>query len=122
MKGRVLIVDDDDALRGALVDTLRDDGYEIEEARDGLEARERLESGVHVDAILLDVMMPRMNGIEFRQWQIDSAFAAIPVVVATAATKPPPELLEPPLRASTVLLKPFDLEVLLAELSRLCQG
>jgi CheY-like chemotaxis protein len=119
MKGLILIVDDDDALRSALVDTLHDDGYEVEEACDGADARARLESGLRADAILLDVMMPRMNGVEFRRWQVESAYATIPVIVATASTKPPPELLAPPLVAERVLLKPFDLEVLLGELARL---
>jgi CheY-like chemotaxis protein len=119
MTTRVLVVDDDDALRSAIADMLREEGYETEEAADGIEARECLESGARVDAILLDVMMPRMNGVQFRAWQVASAYAAIPVIVATAASQPPAELLTAPLRAGTVMRKPFDLDLFLAELALL---
>ena len=59
----VLVVDDDGAIRGLLRSVLRRDGYMVEEAADGVEALEKMRDRAF-GAILLDLMMPRMNGWE----------------------------------------------------------
>jgi CheY-like chemotaxis protein len=82
---RLLVVDDDPDLRSTLLSLLAEEGYTVEVAPDGREALERLSSGPHPDAILLDLMMPVMNGWQFRARQLAlPAFASIPTIVMTA--------------------------------------
>jgi DNA-binding response OmpR family regulator len=79
--GRILIVDDDPSLLVVLADQLRDDGYEVSTARDGAEAMRRLEAG-WPDLILLDLMMPRVDGLALaRQIKAD---ADLPIIVLSA--------------------------------------
>ena len=85
MKTRVLVVDDDDDLREALCEALLDEGFEPVGAGDGVQALAELRDR-RADIILLDLMMPVMNGWDFRaQQNRDPALATIPVVVMTAA-------------------------------------
>jgi CheY-like chemotaxis protein len=83
---RLLVVDDDDDVRGALTIMLQMEGYEVVEARDGREALQLLRAAPGAfGAILLDIFMPEMNGWSFRAEQLkDGALAAIPVLVITA--------------------------------------
>src|SRR5690242_12282079 len=79
----VLVVDDDREIRSALAEVLEDSEYEVLQAANGLEALEHLgRCELPPFLILLDVMMPKMNGWEFRREQLTRpALAAIPVVV-----------------------------------------
>jgi CheY-like chemotaxis protein len=80
----VLIVDDDEFAREALATFLAAEGYPVLEAPDGRVALDRLQESA-VGAILLDIMMPVMNGWEFRSAQLDDpVLAEIPVMVITA--------------------------------------
>jgi len=79
-------VEDDAAVRGALQDALSDDGFEVATAENGRAALELLRAGRRPSAILLDLMMPVMDGWDFRQEQLnDPSLKDIPVVVLTAA-------------------------------------
>ena len=60
---RVLVIDDEESLRDLLQLALREGGYAVETARDGLDGLEQLKSK-KFDLVLLDVWMPRMNGLE----------------------------------------------------------
>ena len=79
----VLVVEDDTDLRAALGDALEGEGIEVALARDGHDALERLRSGLRPAVILLDILMPGVDGIEFRRRQIGEGFAEIPVVGMT---------------------------------------
>jgi CheY-like chemotaxis protein len=82
---RLLVVDDDPDIRSALLGVLSEEGYTVEVAPDGREALNRLAAGPHPDAILLDLMMPVMNGWQFRARQLAlPAFAQIPTIIMTA--------------------------------------
>jgi DNA-binding response OmpR family regulator len=78
---RILLVDDDTSLLVVLAEQLRDDGYEVATARDGQEALRRLEAG-WPDLILLDLMMPRVDGLALAR-QI-KAEADLPIIVLSA--------------------------------------
>jgi CheY-like chemotaxis protein len=81
----ILVVDDDLDVRTILAEILSDEGYSVETAANGHEALERLEGGVRPSMILLDLMMPVMDGWEFRRRQLASpTLASLPVVVFTA--------------------------------------
>lgn len=85
MNHTVLIVDDDYDLRETLRDVLQDEGYTVATAEDGLAALEYLQRNSAPCMILLDWMMPRCNGAEFRERQRQlPELAAIPVVLLTA--------------------------------------
>jgi CheY-like chemotaxis protein len=107
----VLIVEDDPDVLDACVGVLSDEGYEVSMARNGREALELLRTGPHPVVILLDLMMPVMNGFEFRARQLaDPSIAGLPVVVVTAgaASNRVREL-----RPLAYLTKPFELNDLL---------
>ena len=78
---RILLVDDDPHLLVVLAEQLRDDGYEVATARDGQEALRRLEAG-WPDLILLDLMMPRLDGLALAR-QIKTE-ADLPIIVLSA--------------------------------------
>src|SRR5690349_16993945 len=85
MGRRVLVVDDDADIRETVSLILEDEGYEVQSAQDGAAALGVLRAGPLPDVILLDLMMPVMNGWQFREQQTrDPRLAAIPVVVLSA--------------------------------------
>ncbi len=110
---RLLVVEDDPDLREVLADVLRETGYEVAEAGNGLDALEHLRRApARPDLIVLDLMMPVMDGWTFRETQLaDDALAAIPVIVVSAV--------EPgTLSVDARLAKPFRVEELLAAIPR----
>jgi CheY-like chemotaxis protein len=107
---RVLLVDDDEDLRQSLADLLVEVGLQVVQAVDGRDALARL-AAEPVDLILLDYMMPEMDGLAFRQVQrTHPKLAHIPVILLTAATASPERaaiapdrLMEKPFRFSALL-------------------
>ena len=83
--GPVLLVEDDLDIAEAILDVLMDEGYEVSHATNGREALELLHSQPRPSVILLDLMMPEMDGPEFRAEQLrDPKISSIPVVVLSA--------------------------------------
>lgn len=113
----VLVVEDDRDVGEALSDLLRELGYGILLARDGVEAMGALHAGLRPAVILLDLMMPGMDGYEFRAVQrADPALADIPVIVLTAVRGA--ERAAASLDPVALVAKPADVEQLLAVLAR----
>ena len=85
--GAILIVDDDNDVRAALAELLEEEGFAVEGAHNGREALARLRCGtVHPAVILLDLMMPGMDGWDFRIEQMrDPKLARVPVVIVSAS-------------------------------------
>jgi len=82
---RVLLVEDDEAIRASLAEGLRENGLMVTLAEHGQEALERLRTEPLPSAIVLDLMLPVMDGWDFRHEQLsDPALRDIPVVVITA--------------------------------------
>ena len=110
----LLVVDDDVELCESLADALTDAGYDAVIAGDGTRALLSCD-GLAPSLILLDLMMPEMNGWEFRERQLrDQRVRDIPVVVMTASR----DLRRHPVQADAFLFKPFTLEDLLTEVQR----
>jgi CheY-like chemotaxis protein len=115
----ILVVDDDLDIRDTLADVLRDAGYRIALAGDGLEALAYLRTHEPPDLILLDWMMPRCDGASFRAAQIsEPALAAIPVVLLTADAHV--TRAGHPSNAGGFLRKPVQLAELLRMVERHC--
>ena len=112
---RILVVDDEAAIRTFLVEGLTDAGYSVATAGNGAEALD-LAREHGSDAVLLDLLMPVMDGLSFlRARQARPDLASVPVVVLSAAGL---DMLRAAtrLRATAVLSKPLDLDVLSAVL------
>jgi len=108
---RVLVVEDHQDMREALVEILRLEGYQVSWAADGRQALG--EAKVHrPDVILLDLMMPEMNGWQFMTEQLkDPDLAAVPVIVMSAYATD--------IDAAATLPKPFPIEDMLDTVRRL---
>ena len=113
--GRILVVDDDKMVRKAVGKVLEEEGYEVDYAEDGTAALERI-AETAPDVILLDVMMPGMNGRQFLKTLRDDVSQDIPVVVMTAIHGID---FNPVfgLGASDLVRKPFDVDELLNKIA-----
>ena len=111
MNNKILVVDDEGPIRHLLADLLTDEGYEVQTVGDGQAALDLI-SQEPPDLIISDVMMPRCDGLSVLQ-TLRRAGVMIPVVLMSAA----------PLRHGIVgvplIPKPFDLDVVLAQVQRL---
>ena len=111
----ILIVDDDQEFREALAESVRRDGFQVEMAKTGLEALDRLRWGLRPCVILLDMQMGKMTGWDFRAEQMrDRTLAAIPVIAMTAGPWKERDLGDYAGR----IAKPIDLADLRARLDR----
>lgn len=88
---RILVVDDDPGILQVLESILSDEGFHIYTAADGWDAACELAKHERIDLILLDWMMPRVNGAEFAQWLTSpyNPWHSTPVIVITAGQKLP---------------------------------
>jgi CheY-like chemotaxis protein len=116
---RILLIEDDADIRTDLSEILQDEGHQVTTATNGLEALGTLRSGPAPDLILLDLMMPIMDGWAFRAEQLrDTSLAEIPVVILSGASNVARDAAD--LSASGQVGKPIRLEELLDEISRHC--
>jgi two-component system, OmpR family, response regulator MprA len=114
---RILVVDDDRAVRESLRRSLAFNGYDVDVASDGREALDRLRAE-RPDALVLDVMMPRVGGLEAcRRLRADGD--DVPILVLTARDSVADRVAGLDAGADDYLAKPFDLEELLARLRAL---
>lgn len=118
---RILIVENDDSLREGAAELLEESGYQVIQARDGVEGLERLRElglGAVPDLILLDLWMPRMDGWQFKdELKRTPAFAKIPVVVFTADRLSQDVL---SIGADDYIVKPPDVDALLSTVEYFC--
>jgi CheY-like chemotaxis protein len=117
----ILIVDDDAGIRQLLLLFLEHKGYTAKSVANGLEALNQLQSDQPLpNLILLDLMMPIMDGAAFRQaQQSDPRIAAIPVVVLSAAENIDAQA--PLLTANAYVPKPIEFDSLLQIVEQFCQ-
>lgn len=110
----VLVVEDDDDLREVLAESLRFEGLRVIEAVDGTDALARLRSGERPALIILDLIMPRMDGRQFLgAVGEDAGLSSIPVVLVTGT--PPSDLKG---KVEAILKKPIGMDDLLIHIRR----
>jgi CheY-like chemotaxis protein len=108
----LLVIEDDQDVRDTLSEVLRDEGYDVVTAANGQEALDFLHGHPPPRLILLDLMMPVMNGSQFRARQMaDARLAQIPTVVLTAVDRGWQG--NPLFEKCRTLRKPLDLDLLL---------
>jgi len=116
---RILFVEDDREVRVTLTQILVEEGYAVDGASNGREALDALRSGDRPCVILLDLMMPIMNGWQFSAAQRkDPSLAEIPVVIISAATNVLQSAAA--MGAAAFLRKPFAIQDLLSIVDRCC--
>jgi len=118
MPMKILVVDDERAVRESLRRALELEGYDVGLAVDGGEALQRLESDMQPDAIILDVLMPGTDGLEVSR-TLRRSGSKVPVLMLTARTEVGDRVAGLDAGADDYLTKPFALEELLARLRAL---
>jgi CheY-like chemotaxis protein len=117
--GRVLIIDDEPDVRQLFQDILQDAGFAAVAAESGAEGLTRLRQDPQIRVILLDLLMPEMDGWRFRHHQLShEKFALIPTVIVTGA--PLGAAAHEQLKAADYLSKPVSRDRLIAVVARYC--
>jgi DNA-binding NtrC family response regulator len=114
MRKRILVVDDDQALRSVIQELLEEEAHEVDTAIDGVDALDHLDHQRNVyDVILLDLTMPRLNGLQLLQKVQEQDPTLLRSIIALSADE---KALQQAayIGICNALKKPFDLEVLLA--------
>ena len=115
MTHTVLLVEDDDELRESMRDLLEEGGYVVVTARDGQEALDAVARVEHVCVVVLDLLMPRMDGWEFfEKMRARPELTSVPVVVQSSAPS------RAPAGVALVLKKPVEPERLLSVVREYC--
>jgi CheY-like chemotaxis protein len=109
---RILVVDDDQDICEVLLAILESESYEVEVANDGTHALAKMETGLKPDLILLDMMMPRMDGITFvREIQQRGLRTSIPIVLLSAHVRSEEQVGQ--MNLEGFISKPFDVSTIL---------
>jgi CheY-like chemotaxis protein len=113
----VFIIEDDVDTRDMLAKFLELEGYKVEMASNGRQALDLFSNGANASVIVLDLMMPVMDGWEFRRRQVEDArLKSIPTIVVSAAGRD--RLAQ--ISADAYLSKPVDMDELLQRVSQFC--
>ena len=115
---RVLVIDDEPAVRFLLQKNLEFAGFDVMAAEDGASGLEMVREG-RPDVVVLDLMMPHLDGFEvLRRLSADGDRAVPPVLVLTALSEPTVKMRCYEFGAASVMTKPFDPSALAAEVAR----
>jgi two-component system response regulator MprA len=115
---KILVVDDERAVRESLRRALELEGYEIELADDGIAALEAVEASGEPDAMILDVLMPGLDGLEVAR-RLRRAGSRLPILMLTARVEVDDRVAGLDAGADDYVTKPFALEELLARVRAL---
>ncbi len=114
---KILVVDDESRMRKLVKDFLEREGFEVVEAGDGIEALDLFYKDKEIDLIVLDIMMPKMDG-----WEVCEEIrqhSKIPIIMLTAKSDEKDELKGFDLGVDEYISKPFSPKILVARISAL---
>ncbi len=115
----MLVVEDVDTTRRRMCAALRANGYQVDEASDGIEGMRMLAASPGFDAILLDLLLPQLDGWHFREAQLrQPQLARIPTIIVTV--RPLRESDRYSLHAQSVIQKPFEDDTLITTVANAC--
>jgi two-component system, chemotaxis family, sensor histidine kinase and response regulator PixL len=121
-QNRILVIDDSINIRRYLTAMLEKEGYEVEQAKDGQEAVEKLAGGLVVQAVICDVEMPRLDGYGvLESLRANEAFENLPIVMLTSRNSDKHRSLAMNLGASAYFSKPYTEPELLSSLKSLIE-
>lgn len=112
MRTRILIVEDEPAMVAGLRDNFEYEGYDVISAGDGVQGLERA-LGEHPDLVVLDVMMPRMSGLDVCK-QLKATRPSLPIIMLTARGQEIDKVVGLELGADDYVTKPFSIRELMA--------
>jgi len=112
MQKKILVVEDDHSIRELLQELLESEGYEVHTAVNGLEGIKHLEAGLNPNLILVDLMMPVMDGYTFRTQQLNNpVWKEIPIVVMSAEANAKAKMKN--YQVEVFLSKPVELDTII---------
>ena len=115
----MLVVEDVDTTRRRMCAALRANGYQVDEASDGIQGMRMLAASPGFDAILLDLLLPQLDGWRFREAQLrQPQLARIPTIIVTV--RPLRESDRYALHAQSVIQKPFEDDALVTTVANAC--
>ncbi len=118
LRSKILVVEDDDDIRDSLRELLEEEGYRVDTAANGQQALIKLRDEELPQLILLDLMMPVMDGWQFqRELRAVPTFESIPIIVISAS-----KFSREPLNAAAFIPKPLDAGVLLETIESFLLG
>ena len=118
--GRVLVIDDDEGVRTVMRRQLQHAGFDVVSAASGFDGLTMMQQDPGIRLVLLDMIMPVLDGWGVRQKQMeDPMLAQVPVIILTGA--PLPSLVHDQLHAADYLLKPVGRDHLISVVSNYCQ-
>lgn len=112
---RILVVEDEIDLNRIICRRLRDKGYEVISAENGVDALEKMES-TRFDMILTDIMMPKMDGFELAD-SIRLTDSNIPIIFMTAKDDKASKILGYSIGVDDYIVKPFDMDILIMKIA-----
>lgn len=115
---KIMVAEDELRIRKLISDYLRNDGYQVVEAADGMEALEQFYANNDIALIILDVMMPKLNGWEACR-EIRKESKGIPIVFLTALGETSDEIHGLDIGADEYIVKPFRYELFMARIRSL---
>ena len=118
-RAQILVVDDSATIRGLISKSLKSRGFAVDEARDGLDAIEKIQSGFIPDLITMDVDMPRMNGMECARVLKEGAWKRIPIVMVTSRTSEKHRSLAQEIGVERYLGKPYNEDELVSVINEM---
>ena len=122
MPKTILTVDDSSTMRQMVGVTLKNSGFEVLEAADGVEALEKFRKSPTVDLVLTDLNMPRMDGLELtRQIRALASGRAVPIILLTTESSPDMKLRGKSAGATGWIVKPFQPKQLLEVIGKVAR-
>lgn len=121
MTTKILVIDDSATIRQQVRLALSQAGFDVLEAADGVEGLEQLRAGAGIDAVICDVNMPRMGGIDMLEQCSKQNLPAVPVLMLTTEGQPALIQKAKQFGAKGWIVKPFKPELLVAALKKVTQ-